>query len=99
MKLTTFSAVILATASFNAAASDGPYWTDVNGEIVRSYDLGANSYITKPFTLSGFVEVIIGLGQYWFEIVELPPEGADVRRAHVVGHDEKNVGFFLRNRR
>ncbi len=49
----------------------------VEQDIVRSYDLGANSYITKPVTFSGFVEVIIGLGQYWFEIVELPPTSLD----------------------
>ena len=49
----------------------------VEQDIVCSYDLGANSYITKPVTFSGFVEVIIGLGQYWFEIVELPPANPD----------------------
>jgi CheY-like chemotaxis protein len=41
-------------------------------EIVRSYDQGANSFITKPVTFQGLVEVMKGLGQYWFEIVELP---------------------------
>jgi CheY-like chemotaxis protein len=41
-------------------------------DIVRSYDLGANSYITKPVTFAGVVETIKVLGIYWFEIVELP---------------------------
>ena len=43
-------------------------------DIVRSYDLGANSYITKPVTFEGLVAVLKTLGRYWFEIVELPPE-------------------------
>ncbi|MEJ2634170.1 MAG: response regulator [Calditrichia bacterium] len=43
------------------------------GDIIKSYDLGANSYITKPVTFESLVEVIKSLGRYWFEIVELPP--------------------------
>lgn len=42
-------------------------------DIYRSYDLGCNSFITKPVTFAGLVELIKSLGQYWFEIVELPP--------------------------
>jgi CheY-like chemotaxis protein len=41
-------------------------------DIVRSYDLGANSFISKPVTFAGLVEVVRGLGKYWFDIVELP---------------------------
>ncbi len=42
-------------------------------DIYRSYDLGVNSYITKPVTFNALVDVIKTLGKYWFEIVELPP--------------------------
>ena len=42
-------------------------------DILRSYNLGANSFITKPVSFAGLVNVIITLGKYWFEIVELPP--------------------------
>jgi len=42
-------------------------------DIYRSYDLGASSFITKPVTFTALVEVMRGLGQYWFEIVQLPP--------------------------
>jgi len=42
-------------------------------DILRSYNLGANSFITKPVSFEGLVNVIITLGKYWFEIVELPP--------------------------
>ena len=41
-------------------------------DIVRTYDLGVNSFITKPVTFDQLVEVIRGLGRYWFELVELP---------------------------
>ncbi len=43
-------------------------------DIYRSYDLGANSFITKPVTFASLVEVIRTIGKYWFEIVELPLE-------------------------
>ena len=41
-------------------------------DVLRSYNLGANSFITKPVTFDGLVEVVKSLGKYWFEIVELP---------------------------
>jgi len=41
-------------------------------EIFRSYDLGANSFITKPVSFQGLVEVMKSINRYWFEIVELP---------------------------
>ena len=47
-------------------------------DICRSYRLGVNSYITKPVTFESLVEVVKTLGNYWFGIVELPPEQHDV---------------------
>ena len=43
-------------------------------DIFRSYDLGVNSFITKPVSFTSFAEVMKTLARYWFEIVELPPE-------------------------
>jgi CheY-like chemotaxis protein len=43
-------------------------------DIVRTYDLGVNSYVTKPVTFKSLVELVKVLGRYWFEVVELPPE-------------------------
>ena len=43
-------------------------------DIYRTYDLGASSFISKPVTFDGLVAVMRGLGMYWFEIVQLPPE-------------------------
>jgi CheY-like chemotaxis protein len=42
-------------------------------DILRSYELGVNSFISKPVTFSGLVEAMNVLGRYWLEIVELPP--------------------------
>jgi CheY-like chemotaxis protein len=41
-------------------------------DIIRTYDLGAESYVTKPVTFTSLVEVVRALGKYWLEIVELP---------------------------
>lgn len=41
-------------------------------DIVRTYNLGANSYITKPVTFENLVNVVKVLNKYWFDIVELP---------------------------
>lgn len=43
-------------------------------DIYRTYDLGVNSFITKPVMFESLVEVMKTLGKYWFEIVELPSE-------------------------
>ncbi len=43
-------------------------------DIYRTYDLGVNSFITKPVMFESLVEVMRTLGKYWFEIVELPFE-------------------------
>ena len=41
-------------------------------DIVRTYDLGVNSFITKPVTFLGLVEVMKVFSRYWLEIVDLP---------------------------
>ena len=41
-------------------------------DIRQTYDLGVNSYVTKPTRFEGFVEIIRMLEKYWFETVELP---------------------------
>ncbi len=47
-------------------------------DILRTYDLGVNSFITKPVTFEALVDVLLALGKYWFEIVELPGARAQV---------------------
>jgi CheY-like chemotaxis protein len=45
-------------------------------DMVRGYDLGAASYITKPVTFEGLVELMKAVGRYWVGFVELPPAGS-----------------------
>lgn len=42
-------------------------------DILRSYNLGANCFITKPVTFEGLVDVVKVLDKHWFQLVELPP--------------------------
>jgi len=58
-RLRTIPVVVLTTSSAD---------TDIS----RIYELGANSFITKPVSFDSLVEVMKILGRYWFEIVELP---------------------------
>lgn len=41
-------------------------------DILRTYDLGVSSFIAKPVVFDSMVEIIKTLGNYWFQIVELP---------------------------
>ncbi len=43
-------------------------------DIIRSYDIGANSFIVKPVNAERFIEVVRSLQRYWLEIVEMPHE-------------------------
>lgn len=61
--LSDIPVVVLSTSGFDQ-------------DIIRSYQLGVNSFITKPVTFSGLVEAMNVLGRYWLEIVELPPAAA-----------------------
>jgi CheY-like chemotaxis protein len=43
-------------------------------DIYRTYDLGVNSFITKPVTYDSLINTMRILGKYWFEVVQLPSE-------------------------
>lgn len=43
-------------------------------DILTSYDLHANCYISKPVDLHEFVRVVQGIENFWLSIVKLPPE-------------------------
>ncbi|MFO0630520.1 MAG: response regulator [Polyangiales bacterium] len=43
------------------------------GDVLRSYDLGANSYVRKPVLFEDFVRAIGHLGVYWLILNERPP--------------------------
>ena len=44
-------------------------------DICRSYELGANSCITKPSSFGALIDMLKVLGKYWIEVVHLPPDG------------------------
>ncbi len=46
--------------------------SEADEDIIKTYDLGVNSFITKPVSFDGLVEVIKTIGKYWFQIVKLP---------------------------
>jgi len=46
--------------------------SEVEADVHRSYDLGANSHIAKPHSLDALFEVVDALGRYWLRIVSLP---------------------------
>jgi CheY-like chemotaxis protein len=46
-------------------------------DVFATYDLGVNSFITKPVTFGGLVDVMKTWTRYWFEIVELPKGEVD----------------------
>ena len=44
-------------------------------DVFRTYNIGMNSFITRPVAFDSLVAIIRELGRYWFEIVELPDTG------------------------
>jgi len=44
-------------------------------DILQSYDLHANCYVTKPIDFTEFVKVVQAIEEFWFTIVKLPPHG------------------------
>ena len=59
-KLQNIPVVILTTSS-------------AEEDVVRSYNLRANAYVTKPVELQQFLEVIHAIEQFWLAVVTLPP--------------------------
>jgi chemotaxis family two-component system response regulator Rcp1 len=61
--LGTIPVVILTTSASEA-------------DILRSYRLHANCYITKPVDLEGFLEVVKSIDSFWLSVVKLPHEAS-----------------------
>jgi CheY-like chemotaxis protein len=49
--------------------------SDDRRDVELAYDLGANSYITKPFGHGELVQVMNAIVDYWGRVTELPPQG------------------------
>jgi len=48
--------------------------SEAEEDVLRSYELHANAYLTKPVDFSGFIDVVGKLEEFWLQVVRLPPE-------------------------
>lgn len=51
--------------------------SEADADILKSYDLQANSYIQKPVDLDKFLTIVRAIENFWFKIVKLSSEGRD----------------------
>ncbi|WP_206791753.1 response regulator [Amycolatopsis sp. MtRt-6] len=47
--------------------------SEAEEDILRSYELHANAYVTKPVDFEKFVEVVRKIDDFWVTVVKLPP--------------------------
>jgi CheY-like chemotaxis protein len=50
--------------------------SDAERDVLKSYELGANCYVTKPVGLTQFARIICALEDFWFTVVRLPARHA-----------------------
>ncbi|MDM8533528.1 response regulator [Clostridiaceae bacterium HSG29] len=48
--------------------------SNADKDVIDSYNLNVNCYITKPVDFDQFTNIVKQIGQFWFEIVRLPNE-------------------------
>ena len=48
--------------------------SEAEEDIVKSYELQANAYLTKPVDFQGFLEIVDGFEEFWLSVVKMPPE-------------------------
>lgn len=49
--------------------------SQANDDVQRSYQLGANCYVSKPVNLKAYFSVLQSLEEFWFGLARLPQEG------------------------
>jgi len=47
-------------------------------DVIRSYDCGANTYISKPLCFNDFIDALQIIGKYWLALAEIPANGGKV---------------------
>lgn len=52
--------------------------SQLNTDIARSYELGANCYVSKPGNLTEFFSMMRSIEEFWFGSVSLPPRGEQI---------------------
>ena len=50
--------------------------SEAENDVVQSYNLGANCYISKPVDLGSFLSIVSMVNDFWFTVVKLPPHVA-----------------------
>ena len=50
--------------------------SDADRDVLQSYELGANCYVTKPVGLTQFARVVSAIEDFWFTVVRLPARPA-----------------------
>ncbi|MHB9286189.1 response regulator [Halobacteriales archaeon Cl-PHB] len=48
--------------------------SDAEEDILESYDLHANAYLTKPVDFQGFIDVVDRIEDFWLTVVKMPPK-------------------------
>lgn len=48
--------------------------SEAEEDIVKSYELQANAYLTKPVDFQGFLEIVHSFEEFWLSVVKMPPE-------------------------
>lgn len=72
MNGTEFLAAVKADQNLNEIPIVVLTTSDVENDVVRCYQLGAASYITKPVDMPQFISAVNQIGEYWFTLVRLP---------------------------
>ncbi len=44
-------------------------------DVMESYQLGVNAYLTKPISDDGFIDIVAHIEHFWLELAVLPPKG------------------------
>lgn len=50
--------------------------SEAEEDVLKSYDLHANCYVTKPVDFNQFMKIVRSIEKFWLTIVKLPPDGA-----------------------
>jgi len=48
--------------------------SEAEEDVVKSYELNANAYLTKPVNFDGFVDIVGRIEDFWFSVVKMPPK-------------------------
>jgi len=48
--------------------------SEAEQDILQSYDLGVNAFVTKPVSFDALAEAMESLSEFWFDLVKLPPQ-------------------------